>query len=112
MPQSSGAASHFGATMPPRGQVDSYGYLDCDKADGHVLVPDRGSTNSTNKPCVYCKLRGIKTTTGLPIKTYWKCDACNLPLCRPRQRDCFKRYHQLLQNMGSDTGPDITGLLA
>ncbi|OWF43273.1 hypothetical protein KP79_PYT18777 [Mizuhopecten yessoensis] len=129
MPHSSGVLppSHFGQTIPPdiRGQFDNsqFGYLECEDSDkaatgDHVLVPDRGSTNSTNKPCVYCKLRGVKTTTGLPIKSYWKCNACNLPMCRPRQRDCFRRYHLLLQNVGSEaqsTGQsdkDITGLLA
>lgn len=116
MSQSSGSlhASHVGQAPDNRYQFDYNTYGNIENEDnkapsgGHVLVPNRGTTSSTNKPCVYCKLRGKKTTTGLPIKSYLKCNACNLPMCRPRQRDCFVQYHQLLMNINQENQPETS----
>ena len=45
-----------------------------------------------NRPCVYCKLYNKKTATGLNIRTYFKCDVCNVSLCLL----CFQKYHNML----------------
>lgn len=57
----------------------------------HMMVQVLGSTN---KACVVCKWDGVKTATGLPTKSYYRCEACDACLCRPQIRNCFERYHK------------------
>ncbi|XP_062616310.1 uncharacterized protein LOC134278018 isoform X8 [Saccostrea cucullata] len=57
----------------------------------HMMVQVQGSTN---KACVVCKWDGVKTATGLPTKSYYRCEACDACLCRPQVRNCFERYHK------------------
>lgn len=59
----------------------------------HTMVQVQGSTN---KACVVCKWDGVKTATGLPTKSYYRCEACDACLCRPQVRNCFERYHKHL----------------
>lgn len=65
----------------------------------HIMVQVLGSTN---KACVVCKWDGVKTATGLPTKSYYRCEACDACLCRPQIRNCFERYHKHLNIETSD----------
>ena len=65
----------------------------------HIMVQVMGSTN---KACVVCKWDGVKTATGLPTKSYYRCEACDACLCRPQIRNCFERYHKHLNIETSD----------
>lgn len=65
-------------------------YMSKAQPGSHNLIP---LTSSSNKPCALCKKNNIRTATGLPTKTYYKCDACDVCLCRPQVRDCFVQYH-------------------
>lgn len=47
------------------------------------------------KPCVCCALNKVKSPKGWYIYTYYKCEACDVPLCKSK-RDCFNLYHQNL----------------
>ena len=58
----------------------------------HRLIPDQKSP----KRCMYCKMRGTRFACGQTIKTRYKCDQCNVPLCKPDKRDCFHLYHKEL----------------
>ncbi|XP_076114875.1 uncharacterized protein LOC143082836 isoform X13 [Mytilus galloprovincialis] len=64
----------------------------------HNLIP---LNTASNKPCVLCKKNNIRTATGLPTKTYYKCDTCNVCLCRPQVRDCFVRFHNMMMEQDS-----------
>lgn len=50
----------------------------------------------TNRACAYCKILGNKTNRGWPLKSYFMCEACSVPLCKPQDRNCFDSYHELL----------------
>ncbi|XP_063401506.1 uncharacterized protein LOC134685593 isoform X11 [Mytilus trossulus] len=64
----------------------------------HNLIP---LNTASNKPCALCKKNNIRTATGLPTKTYYKCDTCNVCLCRPQVRDCFVRFHNMMMEQDS-----------
>lgn len=60
----------------------------------HKLVYTEGKML---KGCVYCQINKVKTSCGWRIKTYYKCNVCNIPLCRDTgPRSCFAHYHQLI----------------
>ncbi|CAC5409678.1 unnamed protein product [Mytilus coruscus] len=44
------------------------------------------------KPCVFCQIQKRKTKKGWYIYSYYKCKACDIPLCTG-QRNCFNDYH-------------------
>ena len=46
--------------------------------------------------CVMCRHNGIKTHAGWDILTQFKCDICQVPLCRKEKKDCFQVYHTML----------------
>lgn len=77
--------------------TDSAGYqvqlMQSPQPGSHNLIP---LSSASNKPCALCKVNNIRTATGLPTKSYYKCDACNVCLCRPQVRDCFLRYHNMM----------------
>ena len=37
---------------------------------------------------------------GRDLKTIFRCEKCNLPLCVTRERNCFKRYHSKAYHQG------------
>lgn len=47
------------------------------------------------KPCVVCVMNKVKSPKGWYIYTYYKCEMCDVPLCKSK-RDCFNQYHQYL----------------
>ncbi|XP_069132886.1 uncharacterized protein [Argopecten irradians] len=54
------------------------------------------------KPCVVCVMNKVKTPKGWYIYSYYKCQVCDVPLCRSK-RDCFHKYHQYMsQTCNSD----------
>lgn len=56
----------------------------------HVLVHIDGR----KKVCVKCSADGVRTPAGGKPETNYKCQQCNVALCRTR--GCFVRYHQEL----------------
>lgn len=61
------------------------------KTPSHRLVHVEG----VQKPCVYCRDNQNKTKSGWKVYTHYKCEACNVALCKPRyDRLCFALYHQ------------------
>lgn len=44
------------------------------------------------KRCLNCYLNKKKTVKGWDIFTYYKCELCNVPLCKTK--DCFEMFHQ------------------
>ncbi|XP_060086277.1 uncharacterized protein LOC132565629 isoform X7 [Ylistrum balloti] len=47
------------------------------------------------KPCVFCQINKKKTKSGWYAYSYYKCDVCDIPLCKG-SRDCFNQYHKFL----------------
>lgn len=48
------------------------------------------------RSCAYCKVVGTRTECGRHVRSYYACDACAVPLCSSRYKDCFERYHALV----------------
>ena len=44
------------------------------------------------KRCLNCHLTKTKTVKGWDIFTYYKCELCNVPLCK--SKDCFEMFHK------------------
>lgn len=57
---------------------------------GHKLVHITGH----KRACAYCNILRLKTKSGWAIKSYYKCEACDVCLCKGK-KDCFLRYHEL-----------------
>lgn len=97
MPES----SYLDSNLIPIRMSNSYApdVIDSDvmPGTGHYLVSGR---SSTNRACAFCKMKDIRTHTGLPTKSYWMCNGCNVFLCRPKVRPCFRDYHKMLIKMG------------
>lgn len=68
----------------------------------HCLVYN---ADSKAKYCVYCKIMGNRTSCGWNVRSYYCCDACNVPLCSGK-RDCYNDYHNMLKK----TQPDLSWL--
>lgn len=58
----------------------------------HCLIQNPGGRALT---CQYCKLVGNKTDCGWHVKCYYRCKACDIPLCTGK-RNCFNLYHNLI----------------
>ena len=54
----------------------------------HVMVRIAGR----KRTCVRCSAHKIRTPSGGPVETSFKCGVCDIPLCR--SNGCFIRYHQ------------------
>ncbi|XP_021368236.1 zinc finger and BTB domain-containing protein 32-like isoform X7 [Mizuhopecten yessoensis] len=61
---------------------------------GHRLVRNTGTRY---KPCVLCQLKKVRTKSGWYVNTYFKCLACDVPLCKSPLRDCFRQYHNYIE---------------
>lgn len=60
----------------------------------HRLVHNEGYKY---KLCVQCQFNKIKTKKGWRVYTHFKCEKCNVPLCKnqgSQKRNCFVVYHQ------------------
>lgn len=60
----------------------------------HRLVHNEGYKY---KLCVQCQLNKVKTKKGWRVYTHFKCEKCNVALCRDQgsqKRNCFVLYHQ------------------
>ena len=62
----------------------------------HQLV----SLGGKQRPCVVCKQFRRRTKCGDPIRSYYKCDKCEVVLCRGT-RFCFEEFHRRMYQ--SDT---------
>lgn len=47
---------------------------------------------TVSKYCVMCHRNGTKLKSGFGVKTWSKCSACDVPLCK-NKRLCFYQYH-------------------
>lgn len=63
---------------------------DSDGGKYHRLV------HAKNGVCRYCKIMGNRFGCGVVRTSYYKCEACEVNLCRQVTRDCFVKYHELL----------------
>ena len=57
---------------------------------GHRLIRIEGC----KKACAFCDINRLKTKSGWQIKSYFKCKACDVPLCKSN-KECFMKYHEL-----------------
>lgn len=48
------------------------------------------------RPCALCKRFCKKTPCGDNIRTYYKCEKCDVPLCKGPIRNCYKEFHENL----------------
>ena len=66
----------------------------------HRLVHNEGYKY---RLCVQCQFHKIKTKSGWRVYTHFKCEKCNVPLCRDQgaqKRDCFVLYHRCISESG------------
>ena len=54
----------------------------------HALVRIDGR----KRTCVHCSAHKVRTRSGGPVETSFKCGVCDIPLCR--SNGCFIRYHE------------------
>lgn len=59
--------------------------------EGHRLTHIQGC----KRACAYCQMLSVKTKSGWAKKTYYKCETCDVPLCRGLYKECYRRYHEL-----------------
>lgn len=57
----------------------------------HQLVPHPGYMKKT---CAYCRDHGVRFASGCPKTSYYRCDLCQVALCRPSVSDCFINWHK------------------
>lgn len=57
----------------------------------HRLVPHPGNVK---RSCVYCKQMGLRFACGVAKTSYYRCDECQVSLCRLSVSDCFYRWHE------------------
>lgn len=63
----------------------------------HRLVHILDGKDTRN--CKMCESMGIRTGTRI-VRSYYMCEACAVPLCRPQRRDCFIQYHNMVGYFG------------
>ncbi|XP_033752959.1 uncharacterized protein LOC117336493 isoform X9 [Pecten maximus] len=73
------------------GQVQEESH-ECGPFSDHKLVY---TIDKKYKPCVFCQINKKKTKSGWYAYSYYKCDVCDIPLCKG-SRDCFHLYHKFL----------------
>ena len=57
----------------------------------HRIIQTEGSKY---KPCVLCQINKVKTKSGWYVYTYYRCEQCDVPLCKGR--GCFIQYHKTI----------------
>ena len=88
-------------TITPTGRgrpcrISEIEYFDFIDSNVHTIVR---TAESKYKPCVFCQIQKRKTKKGWYIYTYYKCKACDIPLCTG-QRNCFNEYHAYISGQG------------
>eukprot|EP00105_Crassostrea_gigas_P020001 XP_011438667.1 PREDICTED: uncharacterized protein LOC105336167 isoform X1 [Crassostrea gigas] len=63
----------------------------------HRLVHILDGKDTRN--CKMCESMGVRTGTRI-VRSYYMCEACGVPLCRPQRRDCFIQYHSMVGYFG------------
>ena len=58
---------------------------------GHVSSEHSLVRNTKSLVCRNCSQLGQKTPSGFGVRSSYKCNSCNIPLC---QNNCFIQYHQ------------------
>lgn len=81
-----------------------FSYLDtetCQVIDGivHRLIQNPGGIK---RVCAHCKRLGSKFACGMFRRSYYRCDACNVSLCRPNFKDCFYQWHHQLAKLAME----------
>lgn len=63
-----------------------------DNLPGHKIVT---LDKKTGMRCLYCQVHRVKTASGWRVKTSYKCETCNVPLCSSEvcERNCFRLHH-------------------
>uniref|UniRef100_A0A8W8N227 C2H2-type domain-containing protein n=1 Tax=Magallana gigas TaxID=29159 RepID=A0A8W8N227_MAGGI len=62
----------------------------------HRLIQNPGGIK---RVCAHCKRLGSKFACGMFRRSYYRCDACNVSLCRPNFKDCFYQWHHQLAKL-------------
>lgn len=78
------------------GRVSEIEHLDFVDPNVHTVVR---TVENKYKPCVFCQIKKRKTKKGWYIYSYYKCRACDIPLCTG-QRNCFRDYHAYISGHG------------
>ncbi|XP_069132885.1 uncharacterized protein [Argopecten irradians] len=94
-PTQSGARPDTGATQQPGAWLQLQGEgqeASHETFSDHKLVY---TIDKKYKPCVFCQINKKKTKSGWYAYSYYKCDKCDIPLCKG-SRDCFHQYHKFL----------------
>lgn len=61
----------------------------------HRLVLNPGNVK---RNCVYCRQMGFRFACGNSKTSYYRCEECQVSLCRISVSDCFYRWHENLKN--------------
>ena len=59
------------------------------------------------RKCVYCHMKNVKTYSGHAVTSYFRCQACDVPLCKT-MRNCFIDFHKLIESHGRFNTPEIS----
>ncbi|VDI71588.1 Hypothetical predicted protein [Mytilus galloprovincialis] len=79
----------FGVTRGRPSRLSEIELVDFIDPNVHTVVR---TVENKYKPCVFCQIQKRKTKKGWYIYSYYKCKACDIPLCTG-QRNCFNDYH-------------------
>jgi hypothetical protein len=52
--------------------------------------------------CAFCKLTGTKFASGWIRKSYFKCDVCEVFLCKDPKRNCFYNFHKYVKSSADE----------
>ncbi|XP_069132968.1 serine-rich adhesin for platelets-like isoform X14 [Argopecten irradians] len=59
---------------------------------GHALV----HCQANKRVCGYCDIVGNKYRCGKTTRSFYKCELCNVHLCKSGNIDCFTKFHELV----------------
>lgn len=71
----------------------------------HRLIQNPGGIK---RVCAHCKRLGSKFACGMFRRSYYRCDACNVSLCRPNFKDCFYQWHHQLAKLTLEKWKEIS----
>lgn len=78
----------YGTTQ---GDLETIDIKAIEKLQNHRLIHIGGK----NRACAYCTITKNKTRLGWARKSYYRCQICQVPLCRGDTK-CYELYHQLV----------------
>lgn len=79
-----------GVNFPPGAKADDIIMVDEERRHRPVRIFPLYSTKK--KWCAFCHVHKIRTKSGYPTQTIFKCELCDVPLCTG-DRNCFVLYH-------------------